>query len=159
MITAVIINLLTVFFIIYSFLKSSQKTWQGLKVAMVKGISLAPWMIAIIVLIGVLLSFIPPTVIEEYLGGEMTLLQVTAAALVGTVSMIPNLVSVPLAGSLVESGASYTTIAAFLTTLTMVGFVTLPLELNELGKKITIWRNLLAFIFAISIALIIGVLI
>ncbi len=123
-----------------------------------KGISLAPWMVAIIVLIGVILSFVPPSVIEEYLGGEMTMYQVIAAALVGTISMIPNLVSVPLAGSLVESGASYTTIAAFLTTLTMVGFVTLPLEIKELGKKITLWRNLLAFVFAVSIALVIGLL-
>ena len=146
---------MTLTILLYSLQKSSQKTLKGLKAAFIKGVSLVPW---IIVLIGVVLSFIPPPVIEEYLGGEMTMLQVTGAALVGTISMIPNLVSVPLAGSLIESGASYTTIAAFLTTLTMVGFVTLPLEIKELGKKITLWRNLLSFVFAVSIALVIGLL-
>ncbi len=107
------------------------------KIAYMKGIYLAPWMIGIIVLIGVILSFVPPQLIEQYLGGEMTIYQVGAAALIGTISIIPNLVALPLAGSLIESGASYTTIVAFLTTLTMVGFVTLPLELKEMGKKIT----------------------
>ena len=159
MIVAVVINVLALGFLLYSFKISSEKSLKALKVALVKAVSLAPWMIAIIVFIGVLLSFIPPEVIERYLGGEMSLIQVTVAALVGTVSMIPNLVSIPLAGSLVESGASYTPIAAFLTTLTMVGFVTLPLEIKELGKKITLWRNILAFFFAVMIALIIGLLI
>ena len=88
----------------------------------------------------------------------MTVYQVGAAALLGTISMIPNLIALPLAGSLINSGASYTTIAAFLTTLTMVGIVTMPLEIKLLGKKITFWRNLLAFFFAIIIALIIGFL-
>ena len=158
MAAALIINLLALGFFGYSLSKSKEKSYQTLKIAFSKGISLAPWMIGIIVFIGVLLSFVPPEVIEEYLGGEMSLVQVTLAALVGTVSMIPNLVSIPLVGSLLESGASYTPIAAFLTTLTMVGFVTLPLELKELGRKITLWRNLLAFMFAIIIALLMGVL-
>ncbi len=128
------------------------------KIAYMKGIYLAPWMIGIIVLIGVILSFVPPQLIEQYLGGEMTIYQVGAAALIGTISIIPNLVALPLAGSLIESGASYTTIVAFLTTLTMVGFVTLPLELKEMGKKITFWRNFLAFFAAVIITIIIGIL-
>jgi len=36
----------------------------------------------------------------------------------------------------------------------MVGVITLPLELRELGKKITILRNVFSFVFAIVIALI-----
>ena len=43
-----------------------------------------------------ILSFIPPELIEYYLGGEMTVLQVSGAALLGTISMIPNLIFVPL---------------------------------------------------------------
>lgn len=81
-------------------------------------------MIGIIIGIEVLLSLFPPEVIETYLGGDMQISQLVMAALVGTISMIPNIVAIPLAGSLLDSGASYTIIAAFLTTLTMVGFVT-----------------------------------
>ena len=49
-------------------------------------------------------------------------------------------------------------VAAFITTLTMVGVVTLPLEIKEMGKKITILRNVFSFVFAIVIALIMGVI-
>ncbi|SDL22976.1 permease [Halarsenatibacter silvermanii] len=158
MTVAIIINAITLTLLVYSFKKSAGRTLKSLKIALTKGINLAPWMIGIIVLIGVILSFVPPSVIEQYLGGEMTVYQVGSAALIGTISMIPNLVAMPLAGSLIESGASYTTIAAFLTTLTMVGFVTLPLELKEMGRKITFWRNFLAFFFAVIIAIAIGIL-
>ncbi|TDO92135.1 hypothetical protein DFR79_10739 [Halanaerobium saccharolyticum] len=100
-----------------------------------------------------------PELIKEFLGGDFSLIQVGAAALFGAVMMIPSLIALPLAGSLIDAGASYTPIAAFITTLTMVGFVTLPVELKELGKKITIYRNSLALIFAVVIAFMIGVFI
>jgi len=158
LVTALIINIITFSFLIYSFKKDKIISQKALRIALMKGVSLAPWMIGIIVIIGIMLSFIPPELIEQYLGGKMTFYQIAGAALVGTVSFIPNLVSLPLAGSLVESGASYTPIAAFLTTLTMVGFITFPLELKELGKKITIWRNILAFFFALLISFAVGFL-
>ncbi|HDH27594.1 MAG TPA: permease, partial [Euryarchaeota archaeon] len=45
-----------------------------------------------------------------------------------------------------------------ITTLTMVGFVTLPLEIKVLGKKLAILRNLFSFIIALIIAVIMGVI-
>ncbi len=158
MIIAVSINLITILLVIYSLAKSKKKTKQSLKIALMKALSLGPWIVAIIFGIGLLLTFIPPETIEYYLGGELQISQVILAALVGTVSMIPSLISLPLSGSLIDSGASYTTIAAFYTTLTMVGFITMPLEIKTLGKKVTLWRNLFAFTFAIIISIFIGIL-
>ena len=48
---------------------------------------------------------------------------------------------------------------AFLTTLTMVGVVTFPLEKKEFGVKFTAVRNGLSFLFAIIIAYVMGVII
>ena len=48
---------------------------------------------------------------------------------------------------------------AFLTTLTMVGIVTFPLERREFGLKFTITRNALSFVFAMVIALVMGVIV
>jgi len=158
LIIAVSINLITILLVIYSLAKSKKKTKQSLKIALMKALSLGPWIVAIIFGIGLLLTFIPPETIEYYLGGELQISQVILAALVGTVSMIPSLISLPLSGSLIDSGASYTTIAAFYTTLTMVGFITMPLEIKTLGKKVTLWRNLFAFTFAIIISIFIGIL-
>ncbi len=75
---------------------------------------------------------------------------------VGAVTHIPALLSFPIAASLLEEGASVSAVTAFITTLTMIGIVTLPIEIKEIGGKIAILRNGLSFIIAIIIALIMG---
>ncbi|RAL68816.1 hypothetical protein C1G86_1545 [Dehalococcoides mccartyi] len=47
--------------------------------------------------------------------------------------------------------------ATFMTTLMMVGVVTLPLEIRYFGKRVAITRNLLNFVAAIIIGLVVGV--
>ena len=64
----------------------------------------------------------------------------------------------PLAGILVKSGVSYSVIAVFITTLMMVGILTLPLEAKYFGLKTAIIRNALYFVGAIIIGLIIGLI-
>ena len=44
----------------------------------------------------------------------------------------------------------------FVTTLMMVGVVTLPLEITYFGKRLAIKRNLLAFAYAVVSSFIIG---
>jgi len=153
---AIFINFIALLALGISFYNNRQKTKNAVKKAFMKGINLAPQLILIIVIIGFIFAFIPPESIEAYLGGELNTIQVIAAATFGAIMMIPSIIALPLAGSLIEGGASYTPVAAFITTLTMVGFVTIPIELKELGKKITIYRNVLALIFAVIIAIIIG---
>lgn len=150
------INLLTVLLFILSFIKDKEKTKKALSKMINKFFGLLPVMIIMIALIGVMLSFFSPELIKKYLGQDMGLIQLSILGISGSIAMIPSLIALPLAGSLVDSGASYTSISMFITTLTMVGFVTIPLELKELGKKITILRNTFAFVFAVIISLIIG---
>jgi len=57
---------------------------------------------------------------------------------------------------LLEGGAGYMQIGAFISTLMMVGVVTMPVEIKYFGKKITFLRNLLAFLFSFLVAGIIG---
>lgn len=47
-------------------------------------------------------------------------------------------------------------IAAFVSTLMMVGIVTLPLEIKTFGKRATITRNISAFVFSLIVAFVIG---
>ena len=47
-------------------------------------------------------------------------------------------------------------IGAFISTLMMVGVITLPLEISYFGKKTAILRNVLAFFFSFLVAFIIG---
>lgn len=57
---------------------------------------------------------------------------------------------------LLQNGAGYMQIAAFISSLMMVGAVTLPLEIKHFGKKASVLRNVLAFLFAFVVALVIG---
>jgi uncharacterized membrane protein YraQ (UPF0718 family) len=59
---------------------------------------------------------------------------------------------------LVESGVGYGVIALFITTLKMVGVMTIPLEAKYFGMKVTLQRNALSFIGAIIIGTIMAVI-
>ncbi|MCF8009336.1 MAG: permease [Halanaerobiales bacterium] len=156
---AISINLITIVLLIYTVFKDIKKAKKALVRAFIKAVNILPMLLVIIVMIGLIFGFIPPDLIKSYLGSDNNIIQIVLASLFGALTMIPSLVALPLAGSLIEAGASYTPVAAFITTLTMVGFVTLPIELKELGKKVTVLRNVFAFIFAVIIALLIGGLI
>ena len=69
---------------------------------------------------------------------------------------MPAFVAFPLAAILLQNGAGYMQISAFVSTLTMVGLITFPLETKYFGKKFTIIRNVLAFLFAFVVAFVIG---
>lgn len=69
---------------------------------------------------------------------------------------MPVFIAFLLAASLLREGAGVKPIAAFLTTLTMVGIVTLPMEYSFFGKRNDILRNALGFVAAVIIALIMG---
>jgi uncharacterized membrane protein YraQ (UPF0718 family) len=115
--------------------------------------------IGILFLIGIILTFIPPETIKHYLGQSNVIMSTIISAFVGSITLIPAFVAFPLVGSLVNAGASIVPIVSFLTTLTMVGFVTFPLERREFGIKFALVRNSLSFILAIIIALLMGVII
>jgi len=155
--TVLIVNAITLLLLIFSFRKDKGRTKKVFKMAIKKGLMLLPLLLIIIIIIGVMLVFIPREFIQRYLGGEITLFQMVFVLIAGAIAMIPGIIALPLAGSLVDSGASYVPVAAFITTLTMVGFVTIPVEIQQLGKKITVLRNLLAFVFAVIISLLMGV--
>jgi uncharacterized membrane protein YraQ (UPF0718 family) len=108
--------------------------------------------------IGFLLSFLSPQLISRTVGQNSGWQGIVLAALFGSIVLIQAFIAFPLAGSLLRQGASVGAIAAFVTTLVMVGVVTAPMEMKFFGKKFTFWRNFLSFIFALLIALIMGIL-
>ena len=143
---------------IVSFVKDRKKTLSGVKKSRKMMGSMLSEIIAIIFLIGLILAFLPPELIREFLGSSNTLLSTLLAALAGSITLIPAFVAFPLIGSLVDAGASIVPAVAFLTTLTMVGIVTFPLEKKEFGTRFALVRNLSSLFFAIVIALAMGVI-
>lgn len=149
----------TIILFVYSIVKSKTKTMNSLRMAKGMMKNMVGEIIAILFLIGLLLTFIPPETIKNVLGNSNTFLSTIIAALVGGITLIPPFVAFPLVGSFIDMGISIIPSVAFLTTLTMVGVVTIPLETQEFGSKFALTRNLLSFVFALIIALAMGVLI
>jgi len=112
--------------------------------------------LSILILVSILLYLIPPNLISQYLGRDSGAWGFSIAALVGSIAMIPGFISYPIAAGLIQQGATYAVVATFMTTLMMVGVVTLPLESKYFGMKVAILRNSLNFVAAIAIGLLVG---
>ncbi|MPM65403.1 hypothetical protein SDC9_112299 [bioreactor metagenome] len=149
----------TAVFLIFSFIKDRGKTKQALKMAFGMGRGMLLSILSIIFLIGLILTLLPPERIAEFVGKQSLLLATVVSAAFGTITLIPAFIAFPLVGTLVHAGVGVVPAVAFLTTLTMVGIVTFPLERREFGVKFAAVRNGLSFIFAIIIALVMGVII
>lgn len=139
-----------------SLMKSKQKTKQALKKAWKAFENIMPDFLSVIVIIGIALAILTPEQISRVLGGESGWIGVVIGAALGAITLIPAFVAFPLAAALLASGAGYMQIAAFVSTLMMVGVVTMPLEMKVFGKKATLYRNLFAFIFSFIVAAIMG---
>lgn len=143
--------------LIISFLKSREKTMLALKKAWKSFENILPQFLSILILIGLALSVLTPEQISKLLGKESGWIGVLIASMIGAITLIPGFVAFPLAAALLKSGAGYMQIAAFVSTLMMVGIVTMPVEFKYFGKKATIIRNTEAFMFSLLVAFIMGV--
>lgn len=151
--------IITAGFLIFSFVKDKSKTKEALKSALGMGKGMLVSILSIIFAIGLLLTIFPPESIAAFVEKQNVLVATISAAILGTVTLVPAFIAFPLVGTLISGGVGIIPSVAFLTTLTMVGVVTFPLEIKAFGKKFTFVRNGLSFIFAIVIALVMGVII
>ncbi|GIM30430.1 permease [Clostridium polyendosporum] len=141
---------------IVSMIKDKNKTFNSMKMARGMMKNILGEILAILLLIGLILTFIPPETIKEVMGKYSIFTSTIISAVLGCITLIPAFVAFPLVGSLVDAGVSMIPSIAFLTTLTMVGVVTFPLEKQEFGLKFTIVRNSLSFVFALVISFVMG---
>lgn len=144
--------------LVLSLIKRKELTMKSLKKSKKMMQTMLGQILGILFLIGLILTFLPPELIEKTLGNSSNFFSTFLAAAVGSITLIPAFVAFPLVGSIVDKGANLAVAAAFLTTLTMVGFVTFPLEKKTFGTKFALIRNGLSFVFALIIAVLMGVI-
>lgn len=159
MIVNIGLYVVTAVLLLYSYYKDKKKTKMALKKAWKAFENILPEFLVVILLVGVLLAVINPDVISKIIGSDSGWIGVVFAAVVGSVTLIPGFVAFPTVAMLLKSGAGYMQIGAFVSTLMMVGIVTMPVEIKYFGKKLTIYRNILAFIFSFIVAYIIGLVV
>lgn len=139
-----------------SFFKDRNKTKMAMKKAWKSFENILPQFLSILIIIGLALAILSPETITSLLGTSSGMWGVLAAAIIGSITLIPGFVAFPLAAALLKNGAGYTQIAAFVSTLMMVGIVTMPLEIKTFGKRATVIRNVAALGFSLISAFVIG---
>lgn len=149
--------MLTLIALVLSLLADRRKTWAGIKKGLRMFINLLPALLNILILVSIFLYLLPKETLIKWLGHDSGWLGMAIAALLGSISLIPGFIAYPLGGILLKNGVSYRVIAVFITTLMMVGVLTLPLEAKYFGLKVSILRNALSFIGALLIGIVIGV--
>ncbi len=146
----------TALLLMLSFLKDREKTKNALKKAWKAFENILPQFLVVILLVSLLLSILDHETIVKIIGKESGWIGVVLAAVVGSITLIPGFVAFPTAALLLDGGAGYMQIGAFISTLMMVGVVTLPIEIQYFGKRLALYRNTLAFIFSFIVAFSIG---
>ncbi|WP_330400289.1 permease [Tepidibacter mesophilus] len=151
-----LLYIITLILLMISYIRDKKKTKMALKKAWKSFEKILPEFLSIIIMVGILLACINPDVIANLIGNKSGWFGVIVSGLVGSITLIPGFVAFPTAAMILKNGAGYMQIGAFISTLMMVGIVTVPVEINYFGKKITLLRNILAFIFSFLVAYIIG---
>jgi uncharacterized membrane protein YraQ (UPF0718 family) len=140
----------------FSFIKDKKKSMAALKKAWKAFENILPQFFVVLVLVAITLSVLDTATISRYLGSGSGIWGILAASLVGAITLIPGFVAFPAAASLMAGGAGATQIAAFVSSLMMVGVVTMPMEMKYFGKQATILRNAFAFLFSLAAAFFVG---
>lgn len=139
-----------------SYVRDKKKTRMALKKAWKSFENILPQFLSILIVIGLSLAFLDTEAITRLLGDESGIGGLLIAGTLGSIAFMPAFVAYPLAASLLQAGAGYAQITLFITTLMMVGIITLPLEIQYFGKDVAIKRTVLGLFHSIICALIMG---
>lgn len=110
-------------------------------------IMIAPMLVAVIGLVGLLQTILTPEMIHSAFSGN-AVYDMFIGTVVGGVSVGQPFVSYILGGELLKEDVSLYAVSAFILSWVTLGVVQLPLELSLFGTRFTVVRNILAFVFA-----------
>jgi len=156
--SVIILASLTLICLIVSFIFDKKQTLQALIKGLKMFMNLLPPFVTVLIFVSVLLSFTSNDFLVKWLGKDSGITGILTSAVIGSISLVPGFIAYPLGRILLNSGVDYSVIAVFLTTLMMVGIITLPIEKKYFGMKVAVLRNLLSFIGAVIVGVLVGAL-
>lgn len=139
-----------------SLFKDKSKTKKAYLNAVKSFENIMPQFLCIVLIISIILAILDPLSISKFIGPNSSILGVTISSALGSITTMPTFVAFSTGDILLKSGAGYAQVAAFISTSTMVGILTLSLEAQYIGKKAALYRNVIAFLFAFLVAAFIG---
>ena len=108
-------------------------------------------LLAVIGLIGLFKAYITPEMLKTLFNGA-TLHDMLIGTAVGGISVGQPFLSYIIGGELLDHGASFYGVTAFILSFVTLGVVQLPMEFGIFGLRFTLVRNLLSLIFAFLVS-------
>jgi hypothetical protein len=113
-----------------------------------------PVLLGVLLLISLVNAAVPPATYAALFTGNALIDPVLGAAF-GSIAVGNPITSYIIGGELIAVHISLTAVTAFILSWVTVGLISLPAEMDILGKRFAIARNLVSFVFAIAIALLV----
>jgi hypothetical protein len=113
-----------------------------------------PIIIGVLLLISLLNAAIPPATYAGIFTGNVLIDPLLGAAF-GSMAAGNPITSYIIGGELIAVRVSLTAVTAFILSWVTVGLISLPAEMEILGRRFAVIRNLVSFVFSIVIALLV----
>lgn len=154
---ASIIYIATGVLLLISFIKDRKKTVRGIRKGAKAFLKLLPTLLPMFLFIGIMLAIITPEFISSLFGEQSGVFGMILGLIVGSITFMPPFVAYPLGVDLLENGAALPQVAGFLATLMSVGIVYFAVESKLFSKKSAVLRNVISFVGAVVIILVVMV--
>ena len=148
--------LTTALLLAVSFAFNARKSLRALKVSGKRFLMIAPSFLFMLALVATALELIPESLLEKVLRNEDPWRGIVAALGIGSVSVMPGFIAYPMCSVFRGLGAANAVIAAFATSLMMVGVFTFPMESRYLGWRLAAYRNACSLAIAAAVAIAMG---
>ena len=126
--------------------KSINNSWKSIWKA-------TPIILVVISLISLIMSFISKENISNLFTGSF--FDIFTGSFIGSLLAGNPITSYIISGELLRNGVSLIAVTAFLVAWVTVGLIQMPAEIDILGKKFAIYRNLSSFIWAMIVAVVV----
>lgn len=132
--------------------QQQKPSWlQALKKSALGFWAMTPLLIGVIGLVGLFQTLVTPRMLSSLFRGN-AVVDTLIGTFAGSVASGNAVVSYLLGGELLAQGISLNAVSAFILSWVTLGFVHLPAEAEALGFSFTLYRNILAVIFTMIIA-------
>lgn len=124
---------------------------QVLKKSAMSFLSMTPLLLGVIGLVGIFQTMVTPEILSTLFNGN-PLFDTLIGTLSGGISAGNPIISYVLGGELLKQGVSLYAVSAFILSWVTLGLIQIPAEVEVFGKRFTLYRNILAFVFTLIIA-------
>lgn len=144
--------------LLISFCKNRAKTIGALKMAVKRLWKITPVFLLVMLLFSFFITTVPKSFIHETIGTGSGISGLLTSLGIGSLAFIPGFIAFPLCAMLKSQNVPFYILAGFSIALMNVGILSFPLQKQYLGWKVAVIRNLIGFLAALLIAVIVGII-